>query len=1022
MALAKTIVEMPLAGGLDQKADKFITKGLTTAQNMVMNKSGQMNKRNGYSALTTDVFFDSIFLTDGYAMGGNAIYSYDNKLIVAGKSEIESQYPGASTNYANNYLGGNSMLTLSETDNWMDTGDTYKQVTFNMETMSAGGELRDPIAAIGAGYYVCSYMNDDELMLIINDHKTGKRIKELNFGDLKEMRSIIFMKDASGDEYFLAFMISHTYGLGSPPAKVRVWKIKVDDIYKYTAANIPYSLLDSDYDNVSDIFDAVHVEMPAGQDDLVWYGYVEATNFYVHYLTVDATGTKINDYYDTDAKLWNALGMAAVTNDAGSTLYFAVTLDYTSGDVYCKSRDNTFGAGTEVTDTPMTGVTDEWTKIALSKDPRSDNQSREWDTIRVWVQYYNGGTSPNTDQDFEYNVMSFEMNWDGSKPYYQLENVMVNHTLESRPFIHNGSVYIVAAHNQTTQKTNYLVGAHGYYARIDYGRASGKRNHFSDILEHEGRFVFPMTHQTRLLSDGIISSAIVNTTIDFDPVALQSAKVGNSLFITGAMPFTYSAKPEVYGFNWFPEMSWLGSSYTSGGVLSDGVYYYKTIYEYVDDNGSVHRSYPSNQMTVTLAGGGSTQGANVYAPALAYPDELDRAVTVVFYRTEAGGGNYHRVAEVLMDQTSILNYVHLDFDTVADADLLDNELLYTSGGILGDISPSACNMVVVKNNRAFINNLADPNVVFYSKANVAGLALEFPEEFQIRIDEGGSITGLGTMDDKIIVFKQDKIFYFQGEGPNALGAGQFSPIYPLATDVGCVDANSVITTSIGIMFKSEKGIYLLGRGLDTKYIGASVENYNAFNVLQAVLVDDQNQIRYTLSGGQPTLVYDYYHNIWTTFTNHNAIDACMHDGAYHWLGSDGTVHKEDDTFTDGSFVIPAIIETPWFKTGSLQSFLRVYRMELIGKYRSKHTLNVGVYLDYNETTPIHTFRFDATTNYVSGDPLQFVGRISRKCQSIKFKVYDTDSHDTYESFELTAIGLEVGTKGGLYKQPKTKKI
>ena len=81
-----------------------------------------------------------------------------------------------------------------------------------------------------------------------------------------------------------------------------------------------------------------------------------------------------------------------------------------------------------------------------------------------------------------------------------------------------------------------------------------------------------------------------------------------------------------------------------------------------------------------------------------------------------------------------------------------------------------------------------------------------------------------------------------------------------------------------------------------------------------------------------------------------------------------------------------------------------------------------VYLDYNSDVPVHTFEFDATINYVPGEPLQFVGHLGRKCQSIKFRVYDDDMQGPYESFELSAIGLEVGTKKGLYKQPKTKKI
>lgn len=62
---------------------------------------------------------------------------------------------------------------------------------------------------------------------------------------------------------------------------------------------------------------------------------------------------------------------------------------------------------------------------------------------------------------------------------------------------------------------------------------------------------------------------------------------------------------------------------------------------------------------------------------------------------------------------------------------------------------------------------------------------------------------------------------------------------------------------LGIMYKSNKGIYLLNRSLQVDYIGSPVEDYNSQNITSADLIQDKNRRRFLTSSGV-TLVYDYY--------------------------------------------------------------------------------------------------------------------------------------------------------------------
>ena len=80
---------------------------------------------------------------------------------------------------------------------------------------------------------------------------------------------------------------------------------------------------------------------------------------------------------------------------------------------------------------------------------------------------------------------------------------------------------------------------------------------------------------------------------------------------------------------------------------------------------------------------------------------------------------------------------------------------------------------------------------------------------------------------------------------------------------------------LGLMFKSEKGIYLLGRDFKVVYIGAAVEAYNSMTITSATLLADTNEVRFTTMEGR-TLVYDYFHNRWATFTGQTAIDSVIY--------------------------------------------------------------------------------------------------------------------------------------------------
>jgi hypothetical protein len=415
-------------------------------------------------------------------------------------------------------------------------------------------------------------------------------------------------------------------------------------------------------------------------------------------------------------------------------------------------------------------------------------------------------------------------------------------------------------------------------------------------------------------------------------------------------------------------------------------------------------------------------------------------VTCVVYRTADSGTVFYKVGSVANDTTA---------DTVAFADagaitttLTSQEILYTDGGIVDNIAPPASSVVGAFNNRMFSVSSENPKILYYSKKRQAKQPVEFSDVFKIVMNRADTVTALKEMDEKLIIFEQERIFYLTGDGPNDAGQqNSFSEPQLVTGDVGALSSDAVVLTPDGLMFMSKKGIYLLTRGLDTLYVGAPVEAYNAQTITSAVLVQDTGQVRFTTSSGS-ALVYNLLYKKWSTWTNHAATGAVVWKatGEYCYLRtSGGMVYKEDSSsYTDVDASVQMKLVTAWIKPASIQGFQRCRRAVLLGDFKSNHTLVSKVAYDfrqyYNEQ---HTFDFVSATSMTEygddstyGDTVygglsdgvfQFrMGLQRQKCDAIRFQFFDTVSADPGQSYSITNLMLEIGLKNSSMKLPATK--
>lgn len=488
---------------------------------------------------------------------------------------------------------------------------------------------------------------------------------------------------------------------------------------------------------------------------------------------------------------------------------------------------------------------------------------------------------------------------------------------------------------------------------------------------------------------------------------------------------------------------------------------YRAVFYWYDAKGNLHRSAPSPTPQGHAQGGGApgnvktnkairiqidgvtiTPTVKVHVPAPTAHQGADRKLYVAIYRAvvEAAGagtledGLYHldTIAEVPEEPTA-----HVISVTVSGAhvDLSANPMIYTEGGVLESEAPPAATDVLVTKERVFLAS-GEASEVWFSKPVATGVAPEFNANLVIEVpDSGGHVTALAGIDDKLVIFKKEAIYYVVGDGPNASGVGgSFSPPRMISSDVGCINKNSVVEGPFGVMFESDKGIYLLDRSLTTHYVGASVEDQwlnglgTRLKLVNAVLVPDLHEVRFqfklnqyslgetTVSTGR-VLVYNYLFQKWSIYQHLFADCACLWRDAYAFavdnagIGYTRTVFKETDAANSDTVYYESEVITPWFHVANIDGFQRVRRAWIHGDYPGAGpSAIIEVGYDYDTSYEVNKQWTQAEMQAISGTSKLLEIHLPRqKCRAIRFRFRGTPT-SVFGTWMPKTITLEVGVK------------
>lgn len=455
----------------------------------------------------------------------------------------------------------------------------------------------------------------------------------------------------------------------------------------------------------------------------------------------------------------------------------------------------------------------------------------------------------------------------------------------------------------------------------------------------------------------------------------------------------------------------VSSSYsTTGGTLGNGKYIYCLTYSYESENGLYEESAPSAQLNIT---GTTATGSVAFVIAgLPITNRKKANLYVNLYRTQVNGSIFYRVAKVsISDNISIT-------DTMSDG-AITQYILYTTGGVLTNSPVGACRFLTATKNRVFTALVENPEMMLFSKEKASGYQYEMSQLQYIDCNGGrfsGDITDIFELDEKIIVSKSNYLLGIAGDGPNAAGGGyDFSIPQLISTDAGVSDDGTSVIVPNGVIFKTKKGIYILNRGLVVSYIGLLVEGYNSEKINFSIMHPTKTVVIFGTNNR--IIVYDYFLNNWMTWEGVNAISGTFYNDNLHIVLANGKIMAQGSSYLDDGRDILTEIETSWLEVGSIQGFQRVKRLMILGHGYGASQATVKAFVDY-ETVNFKTHTMNVVET--NGDSYQMnLHFAQQKGQTIKIKINEIASSVKTSFSGLTFV---VGLKKGIFKTSTSTRI
>lgn len=565
--------------------------------------------------------------------------------------------------------------------------------------------------------------------------------------------------------------------------------------------------------------------------------------------------------------------------------------------------------------------------------------------------------------------------------------------------------------------------------------------HLNDVIDTGSGFEMASRVQLRGYSTGNpaqnfgVDSVVFHSIYESQFYAARDfVLAGRALQISGGCLAEHVGATQETGFSSQPVFT---AAVSAGGAMSVGTYLYRVVYEHLDLQGRRCRSSTSDPVSVTTAGG-NLSATLLITPMCALGKAFFQSGTNVsahVYRSLVGQSTYHRVTPNIGAAPVSPGAVVAYSDAMSDNNAAGQEFIYTDGGVLDNALPPPSTFMCLCNGRLWLGGQFDRTVITASKLLIDGEPTQFSSFAPFNVTLPRKCTGLASIDGTVVAFASDAIYLVTGDGPNSQGVGSFNPPSALPTNGGCIDWRSVVETSIGVFFQSQRGIMLLPRGFNTpEFIGAPIEDtLRTYPLItSATLVcptnGDETTVRFTVNDGGgvnpgATLVYNIRTGGWIVDTIQTG-EIVGPGGTWlgQWVQTSATstnvlanLYEEPVTAAyaegAGNAFVPSILATGDLRPFGVAGYGNFETVTVMGEYRGNANVIVSVSVD---GVTADTFTF-AVTSADAADGVVYLDvtpKIRKGC-SISITIQDAAIGGVAtEGFIAQAVYLEVDAMPG----------
>jgi hypothetical protein len=1021
MPLVRQQVDLPILGGLEEGTDPKYVIALNEMKNCWYRRSKGISKRYGTTAeisyLSNDSCPNGLYGGAAAPPSPDGMFTYGNEIIRTGRNKLHGWSP--------NFPGGNSWVLK----------DVISPCTAIVNPVSGsvlnGITSFDSTYVSGKGLFVVAYTDSSatttNVTIKVLDGTTGEVVSRNAVGNAQTAKNPkIITYTSSGTTYVAVFvMLSSDMWVYVYNTSTGAWANGVD-----IAPNIGSTSFD-----VVGYSSKLFILLTKGTSDVVIRSYTYSgavITFSAESAVLQNPGNfTVSAGMDVDTGTGNLMPAWGYLAGGNGVVKTAVVVASTLViNVAATTVDSTAGSVAP-------------TSVGVVSDPSNSNTA-----LIAWADGNLSGGSADLQVGMKWNIVTSAVGGTSFFAHYV--------TPVSRPFVQTVSAtarfYIAAVYRGSTAPADvnsYTRPGSLYIADLCKNDSiavkqkprvvatirprqlfeTGFSRVVSPVADSSGVFhlVTPSNSVKATNSASYIDVAVDWTQLNFSPKR-KGVEANGLLSISGGVPCSYDGVlANEYAFHYFPDTSRISLAAAAGGSLTaSGVYGYRVVYETRDANGLIIQSAASSAVTITLSGGNQT--VNITVPTLTITQRDPNisnggSVQIVVYRTVAGGSSYYRVPISVANDPTVGSLTITD--AKADSAINTGDQLYASLGVLQHLSPPSAGIVHTHNGRIWLADTDDGRIWYSGLLSVSeqpwfsdGLAIDpFP---------GGRVTGLATLDDKLIVFKANTIWVITGDGPDNLGNGStLSKPVLLASDCGCTDPRSVILTPNGIMFLGPKSMMLLDRGLQVQYIGAGAFNtvQSGIAVTGAVILHDRGLILFgtTTASGSSTgdsLVYDMYEKTWSRWTYTCTVESAQRAAAYpvwvnsafYFLTPSGQLYAENQaTWMDGgSSWVAMTLETADFKMNTLRGFQRIWLGSLLGYKFTNHAFTLYLFTNYG-TSAAQTLTHTNADFAASSNLEPEFNPVPQRCEAIRLRYVDSsDGGGTGRGSEISAVHFEFG--------------